>query len=204
MSTDTIVVFANSVKHGQHCVAGKKLSDRQWIRPVSNESGAELSHKQAQYRNPYGVFNVKPLQKIAMGFERPVPLVHQPENYLINDDIWEQRYSISQDNIEDYEDSPNNLWGVGGRVAHNDIEMSHVIIRQSLYLIRVDQLKLFIEASKKRRASFVYNGDAYELPVTDPGFSSFYNGEKQPFGMICISLGEEFNGYCYKLVATIF
>ena len=89
-------------------------------------------------------------------------------------------------------------------MAHNDIEMSHVIIRQSLYLIRVDQLKLFIEASKKRRASFVYNGDAYELPVTDPGFSSFYNGEKQPFGMICISLGEEFNGYCYKLVATIF
>ena len=36
-----IVVFANSVKHGKHCVAGKDVQSKKWIRPVSNAEGAE-------------------------------------------------------------------------------------------------------------------------------------------------------------------
>jgi hypothetical protein len=37
-----IVVFANSVKHGNSCV-GKCTRTGEWIRPVSNNEGAEIS-----------------------------------------------------------------------------------------------------------------------------------------------------------------
>ena len=47
-----IVVFANSVKHGKHCVAGKEVQTKKWIRPVSNVDGAELDDHQCKYGNP--------------------------------------------------------------------------------------------------------------------------------------------------------
>jgi len=71
---ETIVIFANSVKHGQHCVAGKSLATGQWIRPVADANGKELDHEQAKYRNPYGRYLVKPLQKIQMELGANVPL----------------------------------------------------------------------------------------------------------------------------------
>jgi hypothetical protein len=74
MSQVEIVVLANSVKHGQHCVAGKCMETGKWIRPVSNTRGGELNHEQAKYQNKYGVYSVKPLQRILMGFLHPVPL----------------------------------------------------------------------------------------------------------------------------------
>ena len=41
-----MVVFANSVKHGKHCVAGKLIDSNEWIRPEANDLGAELNNKQ--------------------------------------------------------------------------------------------------------------------------------------------------------------
>ncbi|CAM2747568.1 hypothetical protein VIOR103205_01090 [Vibrio ordalii] len=67
MPQSEVVVLANSIKHGQHCVAGKCVNTGKWIRPVSNLQGAELSHQQAKIQNPHGIFNVKPLQKIGKG-----------------------------------------------------------------------------------------------------------------------------------------
>ena len=41
----TIVILANSVKHGKHCVAGKFIDTKQWIRPVANDSGKEITYQ---------------------------------------------------------------------------------------------------------------------------------------------------------------
>ncbi len=59
----TVVIFANSVKHEKHCVAGKDVDSHSWIRPVSDTEGAELSDQQCFCENPHGRFKVKPLQK---------------------------------------------------------------------------------------------------------------------------------------------
>ena len=40
-----------------------------------------------------------------------VPLLNQPENYLISDRTWVQNYSISEEEIWNYIDKPKNLWG---------------------------------------------------------------------------------------------
>nr|NIT59809.1 hypothetical protein [Fodinibius sp.]NIW44775.1 hypothetical protein [Gammaproteobacteria bacterium]NIW97406.1 hypothetical protein [Phycisphaerae bacterium]NIY28392.1 hypothetical protein [Fodinibius sp.] len=131
MIQSEVIVLANSVKHGQHCVAGKCLSTGRWIRPVSNEQGAELSHDQAKYQNPYGTYGVKPLQKIRMGFSRHVPLPHQPENFLIDGNLWQQNYSIGVAELPNYLDTPADLWGNGNRVQHASIILELYNITQS-------------------------------------------------------------------------
>lgn len=203
MSQVEILVLANSVKHKQHCVAGKYLANGQWVRPVSSETGRELSHNQAKYQNPYGTFIVKPLQKILMRFSRHVPLSHQPENYLIDDTVWTQNYSINLNEINNHLDRPNDLWGEGHLVPYIQIQLGTTKIEQSLYLVKVENIQLYMK-DDKRKASFTYNGIEYELPVTDPNFGNLVDDFSGIMGVLCISLGEEFRGNCYKLVATIF
>lgn len=204
MTQAEILVLANSVKHGQHCVAGKCLNTGRWIRPVSNAQGAELTHDQAKYQNPYGTFGVKPLQKIRMGFAQHVPLPHQPENYLIDGNLWRQHYSIGLAELPNHLDGPADLWGEGNRIPHAQITQRLYVVPQSLYLVQVDNLNLYNTEDDRRRASFAYSGTNYNLAVTDPKFDEIIRGQQEVTGILCISLGEEYQGYCYKLVATIF
>ncbi|MGO3875885.1 MAG: dual OB domain-containing protein [Psychrobacter celer] len=43
LMNNTIVILANSVKNRAHCVAGKCIRTRQWIRPVGDANGCALS-----------------------------------------------------------------------------------------------------------------------------------------------------------------
>ncbi len=203
----TIVIFANSVKHGRHCVAGKVVNTHQWIRPVSDMEGAELSGQQCLYENPHGRFKVKPLQKIEMNLSLPAPLISQPENHLISDQVWQQRYRIEENEVSNYLDTPETLWGTGNKVIYTQIESKAIDIGQSLYLIQTSDLQLS-KVDGRRRATFSYAGINYDLPVTDPNFEKhFVEPENQQ--ILCVSLGEKYdptggNNYsCYKIVATI-
>ncbi|MUK51498.1 dual OB domain-containing protein [Aliivibrio fischeri] len=203
MILKNVVVLANSVKHQQHCVAGKCVSTKMWVRPVSNAEGAELSTLQAKYQNPHGEFLVKPKQKIRMNFRSAVPLLHQPENFLISGNKWIQNYFITDDELENYLDEPENLWGTEDRVNYDCINSERIVISQSLYLVSVDDLRLY-KNDTRRSASFTYNEIEYDLAVTDPKFDGIYQEHEKGTGIICVSLGEVFQGFCYKLVATIF
>ena len=199
-----MIILANSVKHHQHCVAGKILNNAQWIRPVADEYGAELSHEQAKCQNPHGKFNVKPMQKVIIELDRHAPLANQPENYVINNSVWRQNYRINDIELLKYLETPIDLWGIGDRVSYAQIQSGNVRIDQSLYLVQVENLNLYRNEYDKRRASFFYNGNNYDLAVTDPNFDRLISGEHEHKNILCISLGEEFEGNCYKLIATIF
>lgn len=211
----TIVIFANSVKHNANCVAGKCITTKDWVRPVGDKEGKELTNNEVKYTNIHGPQNkVKPLQKIIMKFKSKVALINQPENYLIDKKtIWKQNYNLKENDIKNYLDTPNDLWGTSEKVLYQNIKDKKVIIKNSLYLINVDNLNLFKEKYTyegeekiKRKAKFKYKEIEYTLPVTDPSFSNLLEDkEEKDFKNknLCISLGEEFNGYCYKIVATI-
>jgi hypothetical protein len=199
-----MVVFANSVKHSKHCIAGKLVDSKKWVRPVANDLGAELSTQQIKYKNPYGEFHTKTLQIIKFTYLKHVPLINQPENYLIDDQAWKQNYSINESDINDYLDMPSDLWGSEDRVSYNEILNKEIIIKQSLYLVKVDDLKLHKNSNNKRRASFVYNQASYDLAVTDPFFEKNSNRINELQNILCISLGEEYRGSCFKLVAAIY
>lgn len=205
MYSKEVVILANSIKHSSHCVAGKEYNSKGWVRSVANESGGELSREQVKYCNVYGAQGaVKPLQRIKMTFSNHVPLIHQPENYLIDGSMWRQNYTIATAELDIFIDSPSNLWGTGGCVPYLSIARRHVLVSQSLYLVRVSELRLYITENNKRRARFRYNSIPYDLPVTDPNFDLIYQDGQATNNILCISLGENFNGNCYKIVATIF
>ena len=204
MLTRTIVILANSIKHHNHCVAGKCLTTKEWIRPVANNDGAELSDAQIKIENPYGQFNVKPKQRVEIGLLQKAPLPHQPENFIVSDYRWQQKYTIDNSELEQYLDTPTSLWGGGDHVPYFYIQNKLIEITQSLYLVKVESLELYKTPDNKRRASFNYQLNAYDLAVTDPNFDKIVANDKQTNGILCISLGEQFSGNCYKLVATIF
>lgn len=59
------------------------------------------------------------------------------------------------------------------------------------------------------RAEFIYNRTNYRIAVTDPVIEREYksrgDGRYEVQSVyLCISLGELFNGYAYKLVAGLF
>jgi hypothetical protein len=207
----TIVVFANSIKHKGHCIAGKDINTKEWVRAVSNKEGAELSNEQSKYTNPYGSFRVKTLQKVEMDFLEKVSLINQPENYVISNETWQQRYNIDASELSIFLDAPETLWGDGNRIDFQDIENEVIVIEQSLYLVQVSNLCLSRENTEwegkiktKRYASFTYRDNSYKLSVTDSNFDDIIDNSSALKNILCISLAENFNGYCYKIVATIF
>jgi len=205
-----IVILANSVKHGQHCVAGKDIKTKEWVRPVADTNGCELNSQQILCSNPHGDFYVRPLQKVKMALIQPVPLIHQPENWLISDQIWVQHYRIEQHEINLYVDNPKDLWldpsTSTDKVNYNNIINKNIIISQSLYFIKVENLNLYtIQQYEKtrKRAKFTYNNVIYDLAVTDPqinnaDFNLIYFNK-----YLCVSLAGEFKGFSYKIVATV-
>ena len=203
-----IVVFANSVKHKKHCIAGKEIQTKQWIRPVGNSAGAELDYNQCICENPYGKFPVKLLQKVEIDLAENTPLANQPENFLIGSGLWTQKYRIEEYEIVHYLDKPDSLWGTGNRVAFYQIDNGTIKIEQSLYLVKVENLEIY-KNMDKRRASFSYNGNHYDLPVTDPNFEKYIQNPKYQ-SILCVSLGEKYdsaggeNYSCYKIVVAIF
>jgi hypothetical protein len=199
-----IVVLANSYKHGEHCIAGKCLITKEWIRPVSDTSGGAITYEQAKIQNTYGKFPTKPLQKIKIKIAKHAPLINQPENHLIQKEQWVQKYNIKNHELLNYLDTPNSLWGRGCYVSYSNIQNGAQKIDQSLYLVQVDNLNLLINEDGKKRALFTYNNEEYNLPVTDPNFEDILEKDPDLASILCISLACEFHNKCYKVVATIF
>ena len=139
-----------------------------------------------------------------MEFVQQAPLSNQPENYIVSDVIWQHKFKIEEREIQNYLDEPETIWGNDDKIAYALIENNMVSIQQSLYLLKVDNLNLYKNNENKRRASFLYKNLYYDLPVTDPNFDNIQNNDTNLQGILCVSLGENFNGYCYKIVATIF
>lgn len=205
-----IIIFAKSIKHGGFCVAGKCTQTGEWIRPVSDEQGGAIANDQARATNPSWIrqnkapYPIKLLHKIQMDFSRPVPFLHQQENWLNNPNcIWQHNYSLPTIELQNHLDSPSNLWLYGN--YQDRVPEPHIgNISNSLYLVSVQNLSLFYQ-NDRRRASFYYNGANYNLAVTDPSFDGIIQDcDTFQNAVLCVSLGELFEGNYYKLVASIF
>jgi hypothetical protein len=218
--TKTIVCFANSRKNSGRCIAGKEWNESeigQWIRPISNRSGHEISEVERRYQDGS---SPQLLDIIQIPCEQTASAPHQNENHVIDSSYyWVKKGNIYFDQIEPWLDQPSSLWGIGNR-SYSGLNNRISIGRESgisLYLIRVDCLYLRVgqkaaEYADSKRAvlgQFFYHGANYRMDITDPEVERKYLG--QPDGqyqlqnpVLCISLGDLYQGNFYKLIAAVF
>lgn len=222
--TKTIVCLANSRKTSGRCIAGKELTDsgwQGWVRPVSKRATEEISELDRRYEN--GTLP-QLLDMIDIPFLEPRPHNFQTENHLIDDAYyWEKTGALAWDDLEQLVDPVHGPLWINHNSSYNGLndripEGNAADFASSLYLIQPDELTIIVEtegaefndAKRKVRALFRHNGNQYKLAVTDPRIERTYlakdNGRyplRADHLYMCISLGEAWNGYCYKLVASI-
>ena len=218
----TILCLANSrKKYPNRCVAGKELQRGNfgaWIRPVSDHPNGDLTLKHRRYEDGT---DPKLLDVVTISFQEARPHGCQKENHLIDSDTrWVLERRITWDELAPAVDRvAGPLWvnGHSGSNGTNDRIPENIAkeLPSSLLLIEPEELKLSVAmeggyekpAHKRVRARFRLNGHDYLLAVTDPPIEDEYNKKEEGEykvttpARLCISIGESFNGFCYKLVA---
>ncbi len=184
-----IVCLANSRKESGRCVAGLEIVEsglKGWIRPVSGREKGELSLDERRYENGQ---DVQLLDIIDIRFVEPRPHGCQVENHLI-------------------EDVSSSYGGSNDRIPVVDADY----LDHSLKLVQPEALRIWVgKGYRKRqvRAVFQLGKVQYNLGVTDTKIEARYLAMKDgeydysAKAVACISLGEPFKEYRYKLVASI-
>ena len=221
--TKTIVCLANSRKPPSgRCVAGREVLSHGfggWIRPVSARPTQEISEEERRYENGR---DPRVLDVVSIKMRRPQPQEHQQENHLIDDGYyWARQDAVNwQDLQKAVEDPAGSLWlnGPSSSHGHNDRVPEDRLssLNRSLYLVRPDGLRLIVAPEggdfgperRRVRAEFHLCGHLYRIVVTDPWIES--KCLAKPDGeiplknaLLCVSLGETFHGFAYKLAAAV-
>ena len=217
MPTKRIVCLANSWKPGGYCVAGREILPNgrveAWVRPVSHRQGEEVSVEEQRY--PDGGLP-QLLDVVDVPLLVHTPHHHQRENWLLNPRArWKKAGALAPQELSRLADVSAPLWvnGHSTQRGQNDrmpVEVARKVAG-SLRLIRVDSVlfEVWNDGNRDRvRGRFSFNGDEYALGVTDPvcaGRLEAQGAGEHPRGKawLTVSLGEEFHGYCYKLVAGV-
>ncbi len=222
-SIETIICLANSRKISGRCVAGKRMSDNSWCRPISNQAGHEISECDRRYSDGK---TAQLLDVIEIPCIEERPHGHQSENVLIDDRFfWQKKGIASWDDVLGLVDPAADLWANRFSAYYNqNNRVPDRLIDEnggSLRLIELDEMVLHVGPKAPDfgymkpivRASFNYRGQHYKLDVTDPEYERAClergAGEYRiPSVVACISLSAPHtnrNGetFAYKLVASI-
>jgi hypothetical protein len=215
------ICLAHSRKYSKRCVAGVRLDNGNWIRPISREKHGELSPSQLQlatHEDPR-LFDV-----ISVWLGEHAPAKNQPENWRIQNSPWmlvsrpaPAEHSALLKNVL-FRDSV--LFGnTSDRVAYRTFETAPS--KESLVLAKPAQTRWIVKRTltwkRQLRVNFRLGNVPYDLAVTDIPFDDKLKGlalgeySSEQFGIqdesalyFTISLGEPLdNGYCFKLVAAV-
>lgn len=214
----TFICLANSRKISGRCIAGKTLAGA-WVRPISSRPTGELSEYDRGFSNGG---DPKLLDIVTVQMVEPRPHAFQTENHLIDDKMyWAKAGQATYDQVEQlvdtvhgplWDDSDSSYNGLRDRVELGKANA----LTSSLKLIRVTDFQVvvavegaeFNNGKRKVRGQFTVAHTPYLLAVTDPNISKAVLAKADGTtvigeALLCISLGEPYNGYAYKLVAGV-
>ncbi|WP_062398361.1 hypothetical protein [Methanogenium cariaci] len=190
MYSREILILANSRKYGGRCIAGIDINTNEWIRPINNplikRDDPSVFMEDDLYFY-YGIhFGPQLGDVVKIGFEEKCPLLHQPENELINGKKWEKICKMPYSSLKDLTkaNSCDLIWYLEKKDKKTeDIETGYIFedmiranpVKESLALIHLTQSKNQTKIEEKKttsgklqtRLSFVYEGYKYDLVVTD-------------------------------------
>jgi hypothetical protein len=221
----TIVCLANSTKHHpSRCIAGKEwsiLGAGRWLRPVCDYNVNEGAIPVTSSRLQNGL-QPQVLDILQIPFDSASPHGCQVENHLISGGAWQRQGRLQWPNLEAMVEVHQDLWGAGNSSSNglNDrLSLQEACAQtDSLRLLRPENFRLVVSTTgaafnnprKGMRALFNVGKISYNLKVTDPRYTDRIRdyAEDVPYPIenciVCVSIGDAFNSYHYKLIATIF
>ena len=210
MNRKKIIIMTESSKIKNNCVAGIDVNTGEWIRVVSDdeETLGALTDDDLMYKDGT---KCKVMDIVKIPYVEKVPTKVQPENILIDRDRYiENDGEATLEDVLEIHSSEKHDYIFGTR--YSSVKEEHLEehgVNYSLILIKVKQLVFnWRENNKgqlKLKATFIYNGTEYQdMSVTDPDFYGVDENDKIKLAYLVVSLGEPYNGYCYKFIAKIF
>jgi hypothetical protein len=216
-----LICLANSYKLNYRCVAGLRVDGGGWVRPVSDKEHGELQY--SQYRLPdHSEPHLFDLIRVGLSAHQPSP--HQPENWLMDDSQWTLLGRPASAHYASVVAGTLHrgpvLFGNTGRSVPS-AQFRRSPARESLALIQPVGIRWRTEFNTYQlrnvpRVVFQLGDVSYDLPVTDPAYagplqrrdegeysSSDLGIPESRTILFTISLGEPFEGICYKLVAAV-
>lgn len=213
------ICLANSWKHGGRCVAGIKADGSGWVRVLGQASDGTLFPGDYSFadHSEAGIFDL-----IRVGVAEPRSSAYQPENWLIDGSRWQLLSRPAPPSLAPLLKNavcpePELLGGVWDRLAKDDLERNPA--EASLALVAPPSFELFHQLSYAGRArargkftlSACGRSSVFNLSITDPMWHPAIVTQASPriidnaagCFLLTISLGEEFGGFHYKLIATI-
>jgi hypothetical protein len=213
------VCLANSKKYSGRCVAGIELLPRvgkgkryqlrhvgerpAWIRPISGDEFGQIDEGLVANLNLLDIVEIEVIQDFPEGY--------QSENVLFDpNSIQVLEIAPVHPDLLDKLVNPLELQVFGN--SDNAIPVEDISrLDYSLTLIKPDQWRCYHKLYKEKsqtRIEFTHNGDNYDFPVTDLTFleeikSDPYLIEEVDTLYLTISLGLEFRGSHYKLIAGV-
>lgn len=205
------------------CVAGLRIDKGTWVRPVATDSDyGQLYSK--HYRLIDGS-HAEVLDVLRIDLVDRRPTLAQPENWALGDERWvllsrpapPRLYGILYSALEE---GPSLFGSFDKRVRSEEAANSDA----SLALVAPSRLQWYVgndfHGRPQPRVIFELSGAAYDLPITDPAWTTrivkALHGKgataetQDALGvsptnavLLTISMGEAYKGYCYKLVAGI-
>lgn len=221
MVAKRIVCLANSRKLSGRCIAGREWNGKQagaWLRPVSARENEEVSENERQYEDGS---DPKLLDIIDIPVHSSRGRGYQTENWLIDDrHYWKRVGTVAWGDLPKLAGAPGPLWidGYSTYSGTNDrVPLAEAArLTDSLRLLHLPALELAVFAPgadfgnprRNVQGRFEYSGVRYALRVTDPVIERSYLAKRDgsyELGecFVTVSLGEAYEGYCYKLIAAI-
>ncbi len=225
MSTLEIICLANSRKKGGRCIAGVRTDGGGWVRPVASRASSEQGELHPQHYRLSDGSEPKILDILQIDLASPQPESHQPENWLVGNKQWERvsfpaSLDFSKLLVPIVARHPNLFGNPFHRVSCDSFFLQPS--QASLTLVMPKNLRWCITTNtlgrRQSRAIFSLHGTSYNLVVTDTVWENLLSA--LPMGvhpataanlenfepdkvLLTISLGEPYEGYCYKLVAAV-
>ena len=212
------ICLANSYKHGGRCVAGIEINlDKDgrltivrdpdgkphWIRPIANtQFGSIPNHIAATIP----LFSVVKLMDVD-----PCPDKAHVENMQYSQMVCRPYDFKSVSDLLSHCIDPVHqavFYFRGKAIPAQMVER----LNYSLMLIKPENAHAFIDEEREKskyRMKFSYYGSNYDFPITDPEFIEALKKNPEHYSdlkniYLTLSLGLEFEGFHFKLVAAVF
>lgn len=212
--TIRFVCLANSIKEGGRCLAGIELNNNnepiigingpKWIRPIcKTQHGKIYTHWVTHIK----LLDIVEIESTGI----PVKPSYQSENIFFKDEQLHVVGRFDRNGLDKLIDNRYYIFGNWGKALSTD---EIVFLDHSLVLLHINEFHVTEKINpedpgkKKIRLQFLYNETKYDFPVTDPVFSHLYTNNPAILNVIgslylCVSIGINFNGWYYKLIAGI-